>query len=144
MSDSDQSAAEAASAGSPGAGHDKVAAFVEEWDLRAAVGGVRGVVDNGLASTGFVIVYVFAGHRLAPALVTAVGVTVALLALRAVRREPLRQALSGVLAVGISAVIAVGTGRAANFFAIGILLQMVYALAYLVSFAIRWPWLATW
>ncbi len=123
----------------PGSGHDKVAAFVEEWDLRSAVGGVRGLIDNGLASTGFVVVYVFDKHRLAPALWAAIGITLALLVLRAVRREPLRQALSGVLAVGISAIIALATGRAANFFAVGIIVQLLYALAYLVSFALRWP-----
>jgi len=123
----------------PGSGHDKVAAFVEEWDLRSAVGGVRGLVDNALASTGFVVVYVFDKHRLAPALWAAIGITVVLVAFRAVRREPLRQALTGVLAVGISAIIAVATGRAANFFAVGIFVQMLYALAYLVSFALRWP-----
>ncbi|HEY5165026.1 MAG TPA: DUF3159 domain-containing protein, partial [Acidimicrobiia bacterium] len=77
--------------------------------------------------------------RLAPALWAAIGITVVLVAFRAVRREPLRQALTGVLAVGISAIIAVATGRAANFFAVGIFVQMLYAFAYLVSFALRWP-----
>jgi hypothetical protein len=118
---------------------DRVAAFVEEWDLRAAVGGVRGVIDNGLASTAFVAVYAFAGRRLAPALWAAVGVTLALLVLRVMRKEPVRQALSGVFVVGISAVIAVVTGRATNFFAVGIVIQIVYAIAYLVSLVLRWP-----
>lgn len=118
---------------------DRVAAFVEEWDLRAAVGGVRGVIDNGLASTAFVAVYALAGRRLAPALWAAVGVTVALLVLRILRKEPVRQAVSGVFVVGISAVIAIVTGRATNFFAIGIIIQILYAIAYLVSLALRWP-----
>ena len=117
---------------------DRVAAFVE-WDLRSAVGGIRGMIDSGLASTVFVAVYAFAGRRLAPALWAAVGVTVALVVVRALRREPLRQALSGVLAVGVSAAIAISTGRAANFFAVGILIQIVYAIAYLASLVLRWP-----
>jgi Protein of unknown function (DUF3159) len=118
---------------------DRVAAFVEEYDLKQAVGGVRGLVDSGLASTAFVAVYALGGRRLAPALWAALGVTVALLVVRAVRREPLRQALSGVLAVGLSALIAVVTGRAANFFVVGIVIQVLYAAAYLVSLAVRWP-----
>lgn len=118
---------------------DRVAAFVEEWDLRAAVGGVRGVIDNGLASTAFVAVYALAGRRLAPALWAAIGVTLVLLVLRIVRKEPVRQALSGVFVVGISAVIAIATGRATNFFAVGIVIQILYAIAYLVSLVTRWP-----
>jgi hypothetical protein len=118
---------------------DKVAAFVEEYDLKAAIGGLRGVVDSGLASTAFVAVYALGGHRLAPSLWAALGVTLALVVVRAVRREPMRQALAGVLAVGVSAVIAVLTGRAANFFVVGIAVQILYAAAYLVSLAVRWP-----
>ena len=123
----------------PGATTDRVAAFVEEWDLRSAIGGIRGVIDSGLASTVFVAVYALGGRRLGPAIWAAVGITVALLVLRAIRREPLRQAASGVLAVGFSALIAVVTGRAANFFAIGIIVQILYAIAYLVSLMVRWP-----
>ena len=87
----------------------------------------------------FVAVYALGGRRLAPSLWAAVGVTLALVLVRAIRREPMRQAISGVLAVGVSALIAVGTGRAANFFAIGIAIQILYAVAYLVSLALRWP-----
>jgi hypothetical protein len=125
--------------GEPGQQVDRVAAFVEEYDLKTAIGGVRGLVDSGLASTAFVAVYALGGHRLAPSLWAALGVTAALVALRAARREPLRQALSGVLAVGLSALIAVVTGRAANFYVVGIIIQILYAGAYLVSLAIRWP-----
>ena len=118
---------------------DKVAAFVEEYDLKQAVGGLRGVVDSGLASTAFVAVYALAGHHLGPSLWAAVAVTLALVVVRAVRREPLRQALTGVLAVGVSALIALLTGRAANFFVVGIVVQVLYAAAYLVSLAAGWP-----
>ena len=53
--------------------------------------------------------------------------------------EPLRQAAGGVLVVAVSAAIAVVTGRAANFYVLGILVQCAYAVAYLVSLAIGWP-----
>jgi len=118
---------------------DRVAAFVEEYDLKSAVGGVRGLVDSGLASTVFVAVYALGGRHLVPAVWAAVAVTLILLVVRAVRREPLRQTLAGVAAVAVSALIAVLTGRAANFFLVGIVIQLVYAAAYLVSLAVGWP-----
>jgi hypothetical protein len=116
-----------------------VAAFVEEWDLKSAFGGIRGLIDSGLAPTAFVAVYALGGRRLTPALLAALGITLALLVLRAVRREPLRQALTGVFGVAVSGVIALVTGRAANFYVVGIGIQMLYAAAFLVSLALRWP-----
>jgi len=118
---------------------DRVAALVEDWELREAIGGLRGIVDSGLASTVFLLTYVLDGKRLVPALVGALATTLLLLALRLLRREPVRQALTGVFVVGVSAAIAVGTGRAANFYVVGIALQCAYALAYLVSLTVGWP-----
>ena len=123
----------------PAARPDRVADFVEQWELREAVGGVRGVVDSGLASTAFLLVYLVDGRRLVPALVAALATTVAILVLRLVRHEPVRQALTGVLVVGVSATIAAATGRAANFYVVGIAIQLAYGVAYLVSLAIGWP-----
>jgi hypothetical protein len=118
---------------------DRVAAFVEEWDLKEAIGGVRGLIDSGLASTAFIAVYALGGHHLVPSIVAALVVTAVIVILRAVRHEPMRQAWSGLLAVGLSALIALATGRAANFFVVGIAVQIAYALAYLVSLALGWP-----
>jgi hypothetical protein len=116
-----------------------MAGLVEEWELREAVGGLRGIIDSGLASTVFLLVYILDGKRLGPALLGALATTVLILLLRLVRHEPVRQALSGVLVVAISAAIAVGTGRAANFYVFGIAVQIGYAVAYLVSLAVGWP-----
>src|SRR3954452_6018304 len=62
-----------------------------------------------------------------------------LVVVRLLDREPLRQAAGGGLVVAVSAAIAVGTGRAANFYVGGILVQLGYALAYLVSLGLGWP-----
>jgi Protein of unknown function (DUF3159) len=118
---------------------DRVAALVDEWDLKEAIGGVRGLVDSGLASTAFVAVYALGGHHLEESIVAALAVTAAIVILRLVRREPMRQALSGLVAVAVSALIALATGRAANFFLVGIAVQIAYAVAYLVSLAMGWP-----
>ena len=118
---------------------DRVADLVEQYELREAVGGLRGVVDSGLASTAFLLVYLLDGRRLVPAIAAALLTTVAVLVVRLVRHEPVRQALTGVLVVAVSATIAVVTGRAANFYVVGIGVQIAYGVAYLVSLAVGWP-----
>jgi hypothetical protein len=118
---------------------DRVADLVEELELREAVGGIRGIIDSGLATTAFLVVYAVTGRQMAPALWAAVAATVVLLVVRLVRREPLRQAVSGVFVVAVSALVAAATGRAANFYLLGILLQAAYAVGYLVSLALGWP-----
>jgi hypothetical protein len=123
----------------PGPRRDRVADLVEELELRDAIGGLRGVVDSGLATTAFLLVYAVTGRQMAPALWAAVAATVVLLVVRLVRREPLRQALSGVFVVAVSAVVAAATGQAANFYLLGILLQAAYAVGYLVSLVLGWP-----
>ena len=81
--------------------------LVEEWELREAVGGLRGVIDSGLASTAFLLVYL---RRRPPS-----GAGAGRRRWRRrwcswssgwSRKEPVRQALTGVLVVAISAVIA--------------------------------------
>ena len=58
---------------------------------------------------------------------------------RLARREPITQALSGVLGVGIGAFIALRTGRSENFFLPSIIKNAAYAAAYAVSILLRWP-----
>ncbi len=118
---------------------DRVADLVEQYELREAVGGLRGVVDSGLASTVFLLVYLVDGRKLVPAIVAALVTTLVVLVVRLARHEPVRQALTGVLVVAVSATIAVATGRAANFYVVGIGLQIAYGVAYLVSLAVGWP-----
>lgn len=110
-----------------------------ELDLAAAIGGTRGLIDSGLASTVFVAVYALGGRRLVPAIGAALAMTLALLVLRLLRHEPIRQAASGVLGVAFSAGVALWTGSAKNFFVIGIVIQIIYAVASLVLLALRWP-----
>ena len=94
------------------ASSDRMADLVEQWELREAIGGVRGMVDSALASTVFLLAYLLDGKRLTPALVAALGATFALLVTRLARREPVRQALGGVVVVAISA--ATNSGIAAS------------------------------
>jgi hypothetical protein len=55
------------------------------------------------------------------------------------RRERLQFALAGFAGVALAAFIASKTGKAEDFFLPGLLLNAAYAVAYLISIAIRWP-----
>jgi hypothetical protein len=60
-------------------------------------------------------------------------------AVRVVRRDPVQFALIGFAGVALAAFVADRTGKAEDFFVPGLLLNAAYALAYLVSIAIRRP-----
>jgi Protein of unknown function (DUF3159) len=106
-------------------------------DLGEALGGRRGIVDASLP--GFVLVVVNVAVSLGWAIVAAVATAVVIGALRIVRKEPLRQAVSGVLGIAFAALLAAYTGQAKNFFLPGIIINAAYAVALLASIAARRP-----
>lgn len=108
-------------------------------DIAAAIGGRRGLVDSGLPGALFVAVYTLSGQQLRPALWSALGLAAVLAVLRLVRKEPMTQAVAGVVGVGIAAWFASRTGQARDYFVPGFLLNAGYLLAYAVSAAVRWP-----
>lgn len=108
-------------------------------DLASAIGGGRGLVDSGLPGALFVAVYTLDGQELKPALWAALGLALLLAILRVLRREPLQQAVAGVVGVGIAAWFAHRTGEARNYFVPGFLLNVAYVVAYAVSALVRWP-----
>jgi hypothetical protein len=97
------------------------------------------LLDSGLPTVVFVTVYALNGRLLGPALVAALAVAAALAALRLLRRAPLQNVVAGFVAVGIAAWFADRTGQAEDFFLPGLLINVGYGLAYLVSIAVRWP-----
>ncbi len=107
--------------------------------LDRAVGGWRGLVDSGLPATVFVVVYLVGGLQLRSAVIAALGTGVVLALWHLARREPLQQVLSGFVGVAISAFVAARTGRAENYFLVGLLINLPYLVAYLVSLLVRWP-----
>ncbi len=112
---------------------------LETTDLMSALGGRRGIADSGLPGIAFVLAYTISGQELNTAIWAAIGVGVALLILRLVRRETLQFAIAGFVGVAIAAFIAKQTGRAEDFFLPGLFLNLAYAAAYLISIAVRWP-----
>jgi len=103
------------------------------------LGGVRGVAESAIPGVAFVTVYTLNGQELESAAIAAVVVGVALSAARVLRGETVQYALSGLVGVAIAAFIATRTGNAEDFFLPGILFNLGYAAAYLVSIAVRWP-----
>lgn len=108
-------------------------------DLLSALGGPQGIADSSVPALAFVLVYTFGGHEISLAAWVAVGLGAVITVARLVRRESLQFAFAGFAGVAIAAFIASRTGKAENFFLPGLLLNAAYALAYLVSIAIRWP-----
>jgi hypothetical protein len=71
--------------------------------------------------------------------IAAVGSAVVLALYRIVRKQPVQQALSGLLGVVVAAVIAARTGQARGFFLLGIWTSFVYAVPFGVSLLVRRP-----
>jgi len=111
----------------------------EPFNLLEAMGGGHGIADSSLPGLAFVIAYTVSGQDLQVAIWAAVALGVVLLAVRLARRETLQFAIAGFVGVAIAAFIAQKTGKAENFFLPGLLLNLGYALAYLISIAVRWP-----
>lgn len=117
-----------------------------EADLRAerlilerAIGGWRGMVDTGLPTVVFITVYIIAARQLTPALIAAVAVGVVLAGYRLIRRQNLQQVLTGFLGLAIAAGFSAVTGQAENFFLPGLITNIAYGSAFLVSILVRWP-----
>jgi len=111
----------------------------EPFNLLEAMGGGHGILDSSLPGLAFVVAYTASGQSLEAAVWTAVAVGALLLVVRLFRRETLQFAIAGFVGVAIAAFIAQKTGKAENFFLPGLFLNLGYALAYLISIAVRWP-----
>ena len=107
--------------------------------LERAIGGWRGMIDSAFPSVVFVAVYMLNGRVLQPALVAALATGALILVLRLLRREPLTQVLAGFAGVAISAYVSSRTGEARDFFLWGLIVNIAYGSAFLVSLALRWP-----
>ncbi len=111
----------------------------EEFSFVAAVGGVRGLVESIAPGLLFVVVYLVSGQRLVPAVVASAGAAALAVVARLVQRTPVTQALSGVLGVAIGVVWALMSGRAENYFAWGLWVNVGYLVGTLVTIVVRWP-----
>ncbi|MCL2514512.1 MAG: DUF3159 domain-containing protein [Microbacteriaceae bacterium] len=112
--------------------------------LLRAVGGVRGLCEAVLPGLAFIVLYTALMTPLPDAAVpVSLGASV-LIALvftlwRIAKKENATQAVAGLIGVGASAILAIATNRPSNNFALGLGIDLLYGVAFLVSVLVRWP-----
>jgi hypothetical protein len=106
--------------------------------LMAAMGGVRGVVEAVLPGLVFLVVYTIF-RDLIPALIASVLIGVVFFGLRLARKQTVTQAVGGLVGIALSAVLALLTGRAEDFYLPGFWTNGVYGTVLLVSALVGWP-----
>jgi len=97
----------------------------------------RALVDTGLGPVIFVTVNALAD--LETAAYVAIGISVVIALFRTIRREPLTNAVGGVLGTGLAVFIALRTGSASGFFVPRAFQNAGLALAFWGSIAFRRP-----
>ncbi len=103
-----------------------------------ALGGKRGLLDSGLPSLLFLLVFTITkslNSSLIAALIVAGVFTIA----RLIKRETIQHALSGLFGVAICALLSRHTGKAADFYLPGLWINIGYAAAYTVANIAGWP-----
>lgn len=114
-------------------------AHAERLILERALGGWRGIIDSGVPAAAFLIAYVVDNEQLTRAVVLAVVTGLILGIWRVVRKQSIQQVITGFVGLAIAAAFTAWTGRAENFFLPGIITNLVYGSAFLISILVRWP-----
>lgn len=108
--------------------------------LLAAVGGIRGLVESILPPLLFLVVFTVT-QQLAPSVLAPLVLAVVFIAMRVISRQPVLTAVVGALGVGLSAGLALLSGRAADNFLPGLIINVVLLVVMLVSLAVRRPFI---
>ena len=110
----------------------------DSFSVTDAIGGPRGVIESLAPGLIFVVIFVLTGN-LWWTVGSSAGLSVLFCAVRLGQRQPLTQALAGLIGVVIGVVWAVSSGRAENYFAWGLLTNAGYAASLLLSIVVRQP-----
>ena len=103
-----------------------------------ALGGTRGLIDNGVPSIIFLVLFNIK-HELKSAIYAAV-ITSAILAIwRLIKRDTLQHAISGFIGILICAWFAKQGGQAKDYYIPSFIKNSVYALLYASGNLIGWP-----
>ena len=103
-----------------------------------ALGGTRGLIDSGVPSIVFLIVFNIS-HNLNNSAISAVALSLTFTLARLVRRETLQHAISGLIGVAFCALLARHTGKAADFYLPGLIINVIYGLLYSIANIVGWP-----
>jgi hypothetical protein len=107
-------------------------------DLLRAMGGVRGIVESLVPGLAFLVIYAITREVL-PSVLIPLGLAVIFVVVRAVMRQPWRPAVMGVVLLGVSAGLALLTGRAEDNFVVGFVINAVFLVALVLSLVVRRP-----
>lgn len=107
--------------------------------ILTALGGKRGLIDSGLPALLFLIVFNISGKDINAALYSAFALSILLTLLRLLKRETIQHAFSGLIGVGICALISKRSGNAADFYLPGLWINAAYASLYAITNLIKWP-----
>jgi hypothetical protein len=110
-----------------------------EESLAELLGGRRGALDATAPPVAFVLAWLLTDRGVVAGAVAAVAVAALIAAWRLHRGHPPRAVLVGLLAVAVAAMIALRTGRAADFFLVQLAANGASALVWTVSIVLRWP-----
>lgn len=109
-----------------------------ELDLMASVGGLRGIAEAIVPALVFLVTFIVTTDVWISA-IWAVGLAALAGVLRLLQRQPLTQALAGVIGVAVSAGVALMQDDARGYYVIGFYVSAAYGLAFAVSMAVKWP-----
>jgi hypothetical protein len=106
--------------------------------LLEAMGGLRGIIEAVLPGLVFLVTYTLT-YNLVLSLIAPVVIGVAFAVIRLAQRQTVTQALGGLFGIVISAVLALLSGRAEDFYLPGFWINSAYAAALLISVFVGWP-----
>jgi hypothetical protein len=104
----------------------------------AAFGGKKGLIDSGIPSVIFLVVFNITDH-LHTALFASVAVSALLTIIRLARRDTIQHAMSGFVGVLICAWFANRTGNASDLYLPKLLTNLGYGTVYLIANLAGWP-----
>ena len=107
--------------------------------ILSALGGKRGLIDSGIPSLAFLLVFSFSKQNLNLALYVSIALSLIFTVIRLIRRETVQHAFSGLIGVLVCALFARKTGNASDFYLPGLLTNIFYAVLYAVLNLIKWP-----
>lgn len=107
--------------------------------LERAIGGWRGIIDSGLPTAVFVVAYIVTANNLRSSIIAAIAAGAAIAAWRLVRHERLGQVAAGFGGLAFSAWWASRNNNAGDIYVPGMLTNLAYGTAFLVSILVRWP-----
>ncbi len=110
----------------------------DNFSFMQASGGLLGILGSVLPSLIFVITYLILHTFLLP-IVFAVSSSIVLGALSFIYKKPISQIFFGIIGVVICSWWVYQTGRAENFFVLGLITNAVYLFVMLVSILVRIP-----